>query len=98
MTWLPVDRSLLASTLKIALFPEPRFPRMIVLALERTRWNTADATKYFSSPRPMSSSADGAPKSRPRMIFGDHLHPANPRPFPQSAPPAWHGRKGQSTA
>ena len=73
MTWLPSARSLLASTLKIALFPEPRLPRMIVLAPDWTRWNAADSTKYFSSPRPISRSAAGAPKSSSRMAFGDNF-------------------------
>ena len=76
MTWLPAARSRLASTLKMALFPDPRLPRMIVLAPARTRSNAADSTKYFSSPRPMSRSAAGAPKSRLRMTFGGSDNPA----------------------
>ncbi len=43
---------------------------MIVLVPVLTRSKAADSTKYFSSPRPMSRSAAGAPKSSSRMVFG----------------------------
>src|SRR6266487_403788 len=56
---------------------------MMVFAPQRTRWYAADSTKYFSSPRPMSRSAAGAPKSRLRRTLADNAKPATPSPLPR---------------
>jgi hypothetical protein len=47
----------------MALLPIPRFPTTMRFAPERTLLLASDSTKYPSSPRSISRSADGAPKS-----------------------------------